>query len=235
MLAFYPYATQPNGEFSYRAELIKKLKKETKLGGKYGTDITINFSGANGLDTTALGLEDTCTRLGYKVNYFGMGELFFSDFNIEIIRKFTPHFKLMLTYANQAYNKDVIEGDHGDGTIYSNIGMAELTFKMSHDRSVRWEIQHLFTEQDKGNWVQTLVEVGLNENWLVSVADMYNYGNEDETKRLNYYNATLVYIKNAMRVSLGYGRQRAGIFCVGGVCRYVPASNGFLLSVTSSF
>ena len=35
--------------------------------------------------------------------------------------------------------------------------------------------------------------------------------------------------------TIGYGRQRDGIFCAGGVCRYVPASNGFSLAITSSF
>jgi len=34
---------------------------------------------------------------------------------------------------------------------------------------------------------------------------------------------------------VNYGRQRAGIFCVGGVCRQVPAANGLTLSVTSTF
>ncbi len=236
LFAFYPYATQPNGEISYRAEIIKKLKKETPLGGKYGTDIAVNFSGANGLDTSTLSPAKDSTRYGYSVkNYLKTGKLYFSDLNIEITHKFTPTFKLMVLYANQAYNKDVIEGNHGDGTIYSNIGMAELTWKLHKGKSIRWEIQHLYTKQDKKSWVMSLVEVGLNEHWLVSATDMYNYGNDDASKRFNYYNGTIVYVKNAMRVSLGYGRQRAGIFCVGGVCRYVPAANGLMLSVTSSF
>jgi hypothetical protein len=113
--------------------------------------------------------------------------------------------------------------------------MAEVTYKLGEEKSVRWEVQHLFTRQDHKNWVQSLVEVGLGEHWLISAQDMYNYGNEKAEERIHYYNTSLVYVKNAMRIALGYGRQRAGIFCVGGVCRYVPASNGFMLSVTSSF
>jgi len=232
LLAFYPYATQPNGEIGYRAEMMKKFKKETKLGGKYGTDIAINFSGANGLDTTPMW---DSSRIGYTTNQFSMGDLYFSDFNIEITKKFSPKCKMILLYANQVYNKNVIQGVSGYKTIYSNIGMAELTYKMSEKKSLRWEIQHLSTKQDQKNWVQSLVEVGLGDHWLISAQDMYNYGNDDAKKRFHYYNLTAVYVKNAMRVSLGYGRQRAGIFCVGGVCRYVPASNGLLLSVTSSF
>jgi hypothetical protein len=34
---------------------------------------------------------------------------------------------------------------------------------------------------------------------------------------------------------LGYGKRRAGIFCIGGVCRAVPASNGIEINITSTF
>jgi len=45
----------------------------------------------------------------------------------------------------------------------------------------------------------------------------------------------LGYIEGATRITISGGRQRQGIFCVGGVCRVVPASNGVSLSVTTSF
>jgi len=52
---------------------------------------------------------------------------------------------------------------------------------------------------------------------------------------LHYIYASTGYIKDATRITVGYGRQREGLFCVGGVCRFVPASNGLTLSVTHSF
>lgn len=235
LLAFYPYATQPNGEIGYQIELQKKIKKETALGGKYGTDISINYSGANGLDTTpTIALWDS-SRIGYTTNQFSLGDVYYSDFNIEITRKFSPKLKLMLLYANQVYNKNIIQGLSGYKTIYSNIAMAELTYKMSGEKSIRCEVQHLSTKQDQKNWAMGLIEYGAGENWLISLQDQYNYGNDKADERFHYYNATVVYVKSAMRIALGYGRQRAGIFCVGGVCRYVPASNGVILAVTSSF
>jgi hypothetical protein len=42
--AFYPYASQPNGEWGTKADIIYKIAKNTKLGGKYGTTISMNFS-----------------------------------------------------------------------------------------------------------------------------------------------------------------------------------------------
>ena len=61
------------------------------------------------------------------------------------------------------------------------------------------------------------------------------YGNIDETKRVNYPIITCGYIKDATRITVSYGRQRAGLFCVGGVCRPVPANNGLMINLTHSF
>jgi len=45
----------------------------------------------------------------------------------------------------------------------------------------------------------------------------------------------VVYAVGTTRFQLSYGRQQRGIFCVGGVCRVVPPSNGVSLSVTTTF
>jgi hypothetical protein len=41
--------------------------------------------------------------------------------------------------------------------------------------------------------------------------------------------------KQSTRFSLAFGKQRAGLFCVGGVCRFVPAAFGFTASLTTTF
>ena len=59
--------------------------------------------------------------------------------------------------------------------------------------------------------------------------DQYNYGNPLESKRTHYPIITCGYIKDATRFTVSYGRQRAGLFCVGGVCPFVTgiiAKNG---------
>ena len=61
--------------------------------------------------------------------------------------------------------------------------------------------------------------------------NQYNYGNADASKRVNYPIITCGYIKDATRLTVSYGRQRAGLFCVGGVCRPVPANNGLMIEV----
>ncbi|MEO8734006.1 MAG: DUF6029 family protein, partial [Flavobacteriales bacterium] len=50
----YPYATQSNGEVAYQGEIFYKIKRGSKLGGKYGTKLTLNWSGSWSLDSTAI-------------------------------------------------------------------------------------------------------------------------------------------------------------------------------------
>lgn len=244
LLTFYPYATQLNGEVGFEGEVIYKLKKGTKIGGPFGTEILVNYSGANGLDTVRLNDADG-RKFGYKVNYLGskpegddhtrFGEVYFRDFVVEVNRKFTKKLKATVVYANQVYNMAVIQGLVGKHTVYSNIGVVDVTYRLKPGRAIRVEGQGLFTKQDMGNWASLLAEFTPSSNWFIAVQDQYNYGNEDPEKQLHYITGSVGYVKHANRFTLSFGRQRAGIFCVGGVCRNVPASNGVTLSITSSF
>lgn len=44
LLNKYPYATQANGEMGIGTEILYKFKKETWLGGTYGTNISLNYN-----------------------------------------------------------------------------------------------------------------------------------------------------------------------------------------------
>ncbi len=231
LATLYPYATQPNGELGGQAEVFYNFKSGSKLGGKYGTGISINFSRINSIDTTR-----TNDELGYTSDFFKAGpKIYFQDFNVEISKKINKNLKLTFTYINQIYNIDVVQGLVGHGTVYDNIGIIEMDLKLSKKHSIRGELQGLFAEQDKKGWAMALVEFTVSPHWFFAVFDEYNYGNDDKDLRIHYYSASMGYIRNVTRISIGYGKQREGLLCVGGVCRQVPASNGFALSVTSSF
>lgn len=226
----YPYGVQPNGEMALQAEVTYNIKRGSKIGGKYGTTITVNYSAVNGLDTTTLN-----NGLGYESDYFSTkGQVYFRDFNVELKRKLGKKFKLGLNYLNLVYNKDVIQGLSGYGTIYANIGIIDLLYKVATKHSLRLELQHLWTKQDEGDWAMALLEYNFSPHYFVAVMDQYNYSNP-HNKEFHYPIVSAGYIKDATRFMLTYGRQRAGIFCVGGVCRNVPASNGVALSITTSF
>lgn len=228
----YPYATQPNGEMGYQVELSWKIKKGSLLGGKYGTEITINASGTNGLDKTAT-QNDT---LGYESEFFKVGkEVYFRDYHIEIHKKFNKSWKSTLMLLYWVYNKDVVQGLKGFGTIYAPMAVLDVAYKINDKNTIRIEAQSLLTKQDEGSWAMGLIEYTYSPNWFVAVVDQYNFGNQIEDKRIHYLTLNAGFMRKGNRIMVGYGRQRAGIFCVGGVCRNVPASNGLTISILSSF
>ncbi len=232
LLTFYPYASQPNGEFQTSEEVNWKAIKKPN----YKLDITVNYSAANDLDTThTLSVDEAHNFQGYKTRSYSFGKTtIFRDFYVEVNQKFGRKYKASVIYSYQEYNKGIMQ-EPGAPIIYSSIIVADLTYRMQGEKTVRVELQNLNTKQDKQDWAQAMVEYTYNTNWFGALLDQYNYGNEISKERYHYYSATIGYTKNANRITLSYGKQRQGIFCVGGICRQVPASNGITLSVTSSF
>jgi len=232
----YPYASQLNGEFALQGEMTYKIKKGTSLGGKYGTTITVNFSQASSIDTVAYASATDTMKLGYESKFFSRGtDLYFQDFNVEIRRKINDKFKFVLMYMNVIYDKEVVQVKPGADQIYAHIGVIDFNWKINKKHNIRFETQALITDQDHQDWVTGLVEYTVSPNWFAAALIQYNYGNDLEYDRDKYPFYSLGYINGSNRITIGYGKQRAGLFCVGGVCRVVPASSGFTVSVTSSF
>lgn len=235
--AIYPYGTQPTGEVGWQADVIYNIPRDTWLGGRYGVDVSVNYAEVHRLDTTAV------NEFEYTSTFPGVSDrLYYRDFNIEVNKKWSPTFKTILGYVNLTYDKDQIEGKTGYGLVYSDIVIADMTYRITATNSIHVELQHMWSRQDDsaeqhdfGNWIYGLVEYAVAPSWFFSLLDQYNYGNEDPEKRLHYYNANVVFVKDANRFSLSYGRQRGGLLCVGGVCRVVPAATGVTFSLTSTF
>ena len=103
------------------------------------------------------------------------------------------------------------------------------------------ELQGLWTKkengvkQDKGDWATFLIEYSISPRFYFAVMDQYNYGNPNPDKRTHYLIGSAGYIFGASRLSVTYGKQREGIFCIGGVCRAVPATSGLTVTFTTSF
>ncbi len=229
--ALYPYATQPNGEYGLQGEVFFNLKPGSFAGGQFGSDVTVNYSRATSIDKQATGDD-----YGYTSEFFKFGgEIYFEDFNIDFHHKWSKKVQSTISYIYLNYNKDVIEGKNGFGHVYSHIGVLETSFKLSAKKNIRTELQHLYTKQDKQSWAMALIEYTVAPHWFVAAFDQYNYGNNNKDLRFHYYSVSFGYTRGTNRISLGYGRQREGILCVGGVCRQVPSSNGFTMSITSSF
>ncbi len=235
MSTLYPYATQYQNEMALQVDLVYKFKKGSTLGGKYGTTIFANYSISGSMDTNNLNDMNT-TRLGYDANLFKPGnELYWQDINVTIEHKFNKQWKLRVTYQNLFYNIDLLQGKPDYPNVFANVGIVDLQYKFNRKTALRGELQGLFTEQHLGNWAAGVLEFSYSPHWFVSVIDQYNYGNDDPDKRIHYFTVSVGYSDKANRVTLSYGRQREGLFCVGGICRVVPASNGVILTLSSTF
>ena len=206
---------QQSGEVGTQFDVFYSLKKGTTLGGKYGTKIAFNFSYWNGLDA-----EYNVENRWYKAKFVGNGPRLFKDFSIEIKKRLTKEFSTVLTFQDVVIDKGVsLGGPLGtQGDIKAKIGVFEGTYKFGGGKSVRFVLQHLWSEQDRKNWVASVLEYNFNSRFAVYVADAYNYGGVGD---IHYYNAGGSYSKGSTRVAINYGRQRGGLICVGGVCRLV--------------
>ncbi len=234
----YPYATQLSGEVSFQTDILYTIPRGSKLGGKYGTTLNGNFSTTYRpmRHTRGYNVEDP-SRIAYQGRIFDLSDsLYWRDINFTITRKFNPKFNAILAYYNISINNNVAKvTNDASGIINAHIGVLELGYKFNRKHALRGEIQGLFTDKDKGDWTTLLLEYTISPHWFFSVMDQYNYGNPKRDLRLHYLIGSFGYIHESTRIMVLYGRQRAGLFCVGGVCRFVPASNGLTISFTQSF
>lgn len=232
LAAHYPYATNPDGEWAYQAELTYNFKRRTLLGGKYGTKVKVNFSHVHSIEQNPHTLDNGMVQgsNGYGSAFWKWGDSkYYQDLNVQVEKKLSKDFKLNLMYMNQYYNKTAVEG-HG-GMIHSDIFVAEGKYKLSNKLTLRGEAQYLSTKDDLGDWAFGLLELSFLPNWMFTVSDEWNCGETD----LHYYNASVTFTKNAHRLQLGYARTREGFNCSGGVCRWIPASKGVTLSYNYNF
>ena len=216
------------GEIGGQVDLFYTLKKKTFLGGKYGTKIALNMSYWAGLSG-----DFDYENFDYNADPFGIGEKYFSEISLEIRKKWSRNWSSVFYYVNQSYNKRYIEETFGN--VETDIFVSEATYKIGSGKSLRFEAQHLWTQDDKKNWAGATVEFNLSSKLAIYVNNIYNYGNDDASKRINYYNLGGSYTKGAQRFTLNYGRQRGGLICIGGVCRFVPESTGLTANIVLSF
>lgn len=249
----YLYQTQPGlyvdnfedprvkaGEIGNQIDVYYKIKRGSLLGGKYGTKITANLSYWASLN---IEVDDpngipffSSDDLNYESDFLNFKNKNYSDFNLEVNKKWSKNWSSIFTYINLFYNTDYLEEANGT-SINAWIGVAETTYQFGSGKSIRLEGQHLSTDDDAKNWVGGTVEYFFNSNFGLYLNDSYNYEESDNTEntKIHFFNFGGSYTKGATRIALNYGRQRGGLICVGGVCRPVNKNTGVTLNLTTSF
>ena len=213
----YVYNAQAMGEIGGQVDMFYNAPKGSGIGGKHGSQFSLNFS--------HYGSHEDADKL------FSVGDTkYFHDLNIEWKKKWSEKWTTVLLYQNLFYNRLVIEGEPLPD-VKTNTVVLNTIYKYAKKKAFRFELQHLATKEDRGNWAAALTEFTFAPKWSFYVSDLYNYGKTDT----HYYNVGGNYTQGGTRFGLSFGRQRAGLFCVGGVCRYVPAATGLTATLTTTF
>lgn len=233
----YPYAVQNNGELGFQADINYTTPKWFK--GKYPTLIQLNFSRVTALDTTLTG-----DRMGYTSSLLGVGKPLYMDFNVEFTQKLSKSVKFTLMYMYLWLDRNLVQGlGSSPREIGAHIGVADVSWKINKTHTLRFEVQGMFTPQElnhigdrvNGSWAMALMEYTISPRYFFSIMDQYAIGNPVEAYRIHYLTVNAGVNLGTTRLMLGYGRQREGIVCIGGVCRPVPAATGLTFSLMTSF
>ncbi|RMA57740.1 DUF6029 family protein [Ulvibacter antarcticus] len=197
--------------------------------GKLKTKIAANFSYYNGLDA-----EYNVENRWYEAKFIGTGPRLYRDWSAEVKNKWGKQLNTILTFQDIIIDKGVSQGGPigTQGDIKAQILVGEGTYRIKGSQSVRMVLQHMWSKQDRKNWAAGVLEYNFNSRLGLYIADSYNYGGEG---KIHYYNMGGSYSKGRTRLGMNYGRQRGGLICVGGVCRFVPENTGVSANLTVNF
>lgn len=227
-VAMPDYTVLKAGEIGGQLDIFYNFKKGSAIGGKHGTKIALNYS-----EWHALSGDYYLPAKNYEVDFLGFGKKYFSEYNVEIDKRWTNRWHTMFAYIKQYNNLKLVQETFGE--VNADIVAAETTYKFGKNSSIRVVGEHIWADADKKNWGAGTVEFNVNPKLSFYANDMWNYGNDDPEARNHYYNFGSAFRYKSVRAAVNYGRQRGGLVCVGGVCRFVPESSGLSLSVNAAF
>lgn len=200
-----PYVTLAEGEMGFQGDLYYTFRRGTWLGGRYGMKLHVGGSWLMGLPC-ALPNRDV-PHLAYR------------DINIDLERRWSRNFRTTLFVTIQENSPT-----HGDrkATNAQNVFVIDGLYRISRAMSIRLELQYLYSEELTKDWMAAVLEFGFAPHWSFSVSDMYNHGSTG----VHYYHLGVNYTLSSFSISLTAGRNREGMICSSGVCRWQPAWSG---------
>ena len=204
LLTRYNAATQELGEQAFQIDV--RYSPNRKWG------ILVNFSNIQLLNGTQLYRE------------------VFTEFSYRYKRKWN----LLAGFQIQQYNQEIYEVKPNVPEVQTIAPYVEWTYKLSRKKSLRFQAQYMYNEQDFGSWLFGLVEFGMAPHWTFSISDMYN-AVPKKTDKIHYPRLDVSYTKNSNRFIASYVKQVEGVVCTGGICRFEPAFSGFKLGINSTF
>jgi hypothetical protein len=215
----YTYQSKVNNEIGFNASVFYKFKKNSVLGGKYGTKVRWNssvFYSQNDLENN-------------EGNFLHWREKMLNEHGLQVEKKISKRYKLIAEYTYQEYNKFLVEDDlQGRELVYSHVFVADLLTRINKKHSVKTELGYMTTRNDLGNWGTILIEYANAKGFSVFASDQYNFGEEKK----HYYLVGAAYAHKKSRIALSYGETRDGYTCVGGICKFLPGAKAFSMNLS---
>lgn len=210
-----PCSAFADGEMGGQIDLYYNFRRGSKVGGKYGMKFHVNASMIYTLPS-ALPQKYDKPRLGYR------------DITMDLEKVWTKKFKTVVLVTIQEYSPS-----HGSSkaTEAQNAFVLDLQYKFTPRFSLRGELQYLYSQELTKDWMAALIEASIAPHWNIFVSDMYNHG----STKVHYYSAGVSFSHSFLRIAASYGRNREGMVCSGGVCRYQPAYTGGNIQLSLSF
>lgn len=162
--------------------------------------------------------------------------VFFGEGFFQALFKPTKSVEVEFGFQYARYNKFLYRKE-GDPEVNAYTPFAELTYKINHKHSLRFEFQYQHVIKDYGQWLYALLEYNFAPHFSFAVSDMWNFKpNPDINPNANhYYSIFAGYTIGPHRFTISYVKQVEGIVCTGGVCRLEPAFSGVKVGVNSTF
>ncbi len=215
--------TQEIGENAFQLEVKYSPKRTLNFNLAYSNISYLNTDFANIFIPNKIGSEEFGADYLYREIHFNTR-----------YRK-PKKYSIVGGFQYQQYNQEVYEVKPNAPIVETKIVYVDFLKKFTKKISLRTEAQYMHTEQDFGQWVFGLMELGAAPHWIFTVTSMYNLDKSKYWKDNIYPTVSLAYNYKSNRFSFAYVKQVEGVVCTGGICRFEPAFKGFRFNLTSTF
>ena len=224
LLSRYNAPGQAMGEDGIQGEIEFKPRKGTQIffNGSY-----VQTLASNGKLNKATGVMEA--------------EKLFSENYIEVVQKIGKHDKLKLGVQRIVYNQTRYESEPEYVPVKTFTPFGEWLHTMNQGKSLLVEWQYLNTKNDQGSFANLMIEMFVNKNLSIAVADMVNVVPHRyermiiADKVLHYPTFFIGYTEKNTVFTLAFLKQQQGVNCSGGICREEPAFSGVRFTVSSNF
>ena len=144
-------------------------------------------------------------------------------------------------FQHVQYNQEIYEEKPGVPIVNTYVPFTDILYKINRKKSIRFETQYMFTQQDFGSWIHSLAEYTIAPQWFFEASVMYNTVPKrtligaTEPEKIAYPSLGVTHVAGQNRLQLRYVKQVEGIVCSGGICRLEPAFSGIRFSLNSQF